>query len=507
MVMRVGGLASGMDIDALVEKLMQAERTPLNKLQQKKQTYEWQRDAYRGVNTKLKNFDTYIADNLVLKTLNTKTASSSNAENVSATASSTASGTVTIESVSKLAKAARAVGTDTGATANTKLQDLGFTGTSFSIKAIQSDGTMATTDTTIEYTADTTVGELVNKINASNAGVNAIFEKGQLSITAKNTGKIGSTDEAAEIQVTSNVEDFRRLGFNSLDNAGNLATNGENAEFMVNGIATERATNNFSLNGYNINLKKVFTNATEPVSITSTNNIDDSVNKIKEFVSKYNELIKGLIDQTRETKYRDYAPLTAEQKEDMEESEIKLWEEKAKSGLLRNDSMIRNGLSDMRSLVYQSNPGVADARYNTLYSIGITTSKNYNDGGTLEIDETKLRQALEENPDAVEQLLKNTSGKKADVVNGETVDTRGYFAKLRDSMKTMESNIEKKAGRSTMTNYQFALGKSLIDTENRISTWQTKLENIEARYWKQFTAMESAINKANEQSSALFSGQ
>ena len=86
MVTRVGGLASGMDIDALVEKLMNAERAPLNKLHQNKQTYEWQREAYRSVNTKLKTFDTYIADNLVLKTLNSKTASSSNESLVKATA-------------------------------------------------------------------------------------------------------------------------------------------------------------------------------------------------------------------------------------------------------------------------------------------------------------------------------------------------------------------------------------------------------------------------------------
>ena len=110
MVMRVGGLASGMDIDALVEKLMSAERVPLNKLQQKKQTYEWQRDAYRGVNTKLKTFDTYVADNLVLKTLNSKTATVSNSNLVSATATGKASGTLSIEGVSHLAKAARAVG-------------------------------------------------------------------------------------------------------------------------------------------------------------------------------------------------------------------------------------------------------------------------------------------------------------------------------------------------------------------------------------------------------------
>lgn len=59
MVMRIGGLASGMDIDSMVEKLMQAEKAPLNKLFQQKQKYEWQRDAYRDVNKKLKAFDDF----------------------------------------------------------------------------------------------------------------------------------------------------------------------------------------------------------------------------------------------------------------------------------------------------------------------------------------------------------------------------------------------------------------------------------------------------------------
>ena len=143
-----------------------------------------------------------------------------------------------------------------------------------------------------------------------------------------------------------------------------------------------------------------------PVTLTSATNVDDMMNKIKEFVTTYNGFVKDLNDQLKETKYRDYAPLTNEQREAMSESDIKLWEEKAKSGLLRNDSLIRNGLSDMRALIYQSNPAIEDPKYNTLFSIGITTTENYNDGGTLEINEDKLRKALEENPEAVEKLLK-----------------------------------------------------------------------------------------------------
>lgn len=57
-----------------------------------------------------------------------------------------------------------------------------------------------------------------------------------------------------------------------------------------------------------------------------------------------------------------------------------------------------------------------------------------------------------------------------------------------------------------MTDAQYAIGKNLVDTESRISTWKRKLEDIEARYWKQFTAMEQAINKANQQSSMFMQG-
>ena len=56
MVTRISGLASGMDIDTIVKNLMNAERMPLDKLKQNKQTLEWQRDDYRAMNTLLLDF-------------------------------------------------------------------------------------------------------------------------------------------------------------------------------------------------------------------------------------------------------------------------------------------------------------------------------------------------------------------------------------------------------------------------------------------------------------------
>lgn len=780
MVNRIGGLASGMDIDALVEKLMTAERSPLIKLQQQKQTSVWMRDAYRSVNAKLKTFDTYIADNLLLKGFNSKTATSSNSKYVTATATSSASGNLTIEGVSQLATAGKTVGnkqvnSNAGvATGKTKISDIEgsqFTGTgeySILLKSIKSDGTLASEATEIKFKATDTIDDVMKKINSSSAGVNAFFENGKLSVAAKNTGELAGN--AAEVQlVTEQTKNgvkvegtgnalFSLFGVGSAG-SNDLVDGGSNAIFRVNGIDTERSTNTFSMGGYNITLNETFnskatietriktleelltstkkainslpgeisnltnivaglkgdyddalkmfngadtstaitaagkkvlatmnkdqlaildkldltddeaidasdltdaqkkalkalkteekealnsslsdelkdlqrfsayenlssasknifmnmdssaldelasisdltsnddidnSNLTDDqktalknlsseqrqilgnvssedlkdmkevlntknaydinnaelttkiqqletaksneikyekdlleakaeldrlnalpdagttvpsVTLTSTTNVDDMMGKIKEFVTKYNELVKEMNDQTKEKKYRDYPPLTDDQRKDMSENEIKLWEEKAKSGLLRSDSILRSGLADIRGLIYQSNPAVSNPKYNTLFNIGITSSKSYNDGGTLEIDEEKLRKALEDDPDAVTALFTNSGSEKETItVDGveKTVDTRGFLQKLRGSMNTFKIDIEKKAGMASSVDNSYTIGKSIVDMDKRIDTWKDKLEKIEARYWKQFSAMESAINKANSQSS------
>ena len=51
-------------------------------------------------------------------------------------------------------------------------------------------------------------------------------------------------------------------------------------------------------------------------------------------------------------KNADYAPLTDAQKKDMKDDEIKLWEEKAEKGLLRNDSTLSSLLTNMRTSIY-----------------------------------------------------------------------------------------------------------------------------------------------------------
>lgn len=179
----------------------------------------------------------------------------------------------------------------------------------------------------------------------------------------------------------------------------------------------------------------------------------------------------------------------------MSEEEIEKWEKIAKSGVIRRDQTVASGLQDLRSIIY-SNAGQSGKNYDTLSEIGITTTKNYNDGGMLELDKDKLRKALLEDEEAVFKVFSNTT-------EGEP---EGVIQQIRKSLDKFEDQIEVKAGKESAAQNTFSIGRNLNNLDKRIDTWEAKLKMIEDRYWSQFTAMETAINKANEQSTLFMSG-
>lgn len=236
-----------------------------------------------------------------------------------------------------------------------------------------------------------------------------------------------------------------------------------------------------------------------PVVMKASSDTKAAVEQITDFVDKYNAMIEEFNGQLKETKHRDFQPLTKEQREDMSESEQKLWDEKAKSGMLRNDPLVRDGMSKMRMTFMSPVGGLADDSINSLAKIGITTSNKLSENGKLVIDKDKLEEALAKDPDQVHRLFA-ASGKVTKDENGRTEDTRGIAVRLRDAMKDMTAQIEKKAGKEGFTNQTHDLGRKIVESDDRIAKLQAKMKDIEARYWKQFTAMEKAIQKANEQS-------
>ena len=104
--MRIGGLATGMDIYSLVNDMMRVRRMPVDKLNQQKQILQWQQEDLRSINNTLRTFRDKAFDMRLQRTYLAREAISSNESAVRVTANSEAvEGTYTF-SVDKLARGA-----------------------------------------------------------------------------------------------------------------------------------------------------------------------------------------------------------------------------------------------------------------------------------------------------------------------------------------------------------------------------------------------------------------
>ncbi len=502
-----------MDIDQIVSDLMKAERQPLNKMEQDKEWLTWQRDAYRDVNKQLGELDTLAFDMKLERTYNSKSVSSST-DAVSATASSAAGNGDYTLSVEKLATSAynfsETTLTKDGAifdpdadlsTQQGNLKNNLTLGETFSITTYNEDGTKNTQS--FDVTGDKSLNDILSEISDSDLGVRAFYDESADKVMMERTvtGNFNQDENeflGAEIGFDGSAEFLATtLGIKNGDNSsGTWKLNekgGQDAEFTYNnGLKISSHSNNYTLNGVTFNFNDV---TDGNVKLSVSNNVDDALDKIVEFVDKYNKIIEDLNGKVQEKKYRDFSPLTDKQKEDMEEREIELWDEKAKSGLLRNDSVVEGALVKMRENWYT--PVQNTGNFTMMSEIGITSSSNYRDAGKLTITETDLRKALREDPESVHQLFSGTD------------EQPGIARRLETSIQETVKSIEQKAGKSTSLDNNFILGNRIDDLDDAMDSFQDRLNNIEDRYWREFGAMEKALQRMNSQSAFImqnFSG-
>jgi flagellar hook-associated protein 2 len=151
-------------------------------------------------------------------------------------------------------------------------------------------------------------------------------------------------------------------------------------------------------------------------------------------------------------------------------------------------------IGKMRNVSFSTVSGV-DSKYNSLSAIGITTG-DYSEKGKLYIDESKLKDAIAANPEAIMDLFTRKSDVSAE---------KGLGARLYDNLTSGINQIINKAGseNSYSTVDNSILGKKIADDDKKISKWDAKLQNMEDNYYKQYTVLETAINKLNQQSSWL----
>ncbi|MFC4711681.1 flagellar filament capping protein FliD [Planococcus dechangensis] len=486
--MRVGGLASGMDTDSIVKQMMQIQKMPLDKLMQQKVWTEWQQEATRKQNLTFSNLRTSASNLRLQSSFNAYSAQTSGSGSASITTTAQAmNGTYDVR-VNSLATPAKM----TSGAQILKANDQPAKSTD-TIGVAGQITVQGTTAIEVSITENMTYADVAKKLQDATAGsepalrVNFDNTTSRFFITSKELGAAQNfTMKFTNDDGTDNVDLGRQItGTAQSSIASTVATNGSVTidGVTVDGLKTDKTT----VNGLTIQLLKV-----DAPGASTTVRVQADPSKptqmIKDFVDSYNKAIEDLQKQIVEKRYPNFQPLSDDQKKDMSEKEIELWEEKARSGLLRNDPVMKSALQDLRRAFMDQVGGVAPGNLNMLSQIGINTG-DYREGGKLFIDEAKLSAALTEKPDEVMQLftVRNDAG-------------NGVGARVYDKLNDIVRSLSAQAGSPTSSVDNSTMTKKLRRMESEITRWQTRLTGIEDRYWSQFTAMEKALSKMNSQS-------
>ena len=355
-----------------------------------------------------------------------------------------------------------------------------------------------------KYNKDTALETVLNDINSNTeAGVSVSFSKttNQFVFTAKETGAGGRVEIGGELGERL----FGKVNVTDKDHY----TAGQAAKFpaTINGQKMEfsRSSNTFDLDGMSITLNGTFEvkDGETPVTFSSKTDTDKIIDVVKTMVEDYNAIVsevkKAYSDMPLEKSDGSrYKPLTDEDKADMTESEIKAYEEKAKTGILFMDRDLSSLYSALRSAVA---PGGSDGSF--LRSIGIKTS--YEDGlTTLSLDENALREALEQNPDQVKDAFTKSkeNGAASDGLMASIQKVTDRYAATTGATKGI---LIEKAG--SKYSPSAALNNTLLeqmkDIDKQVDKWQAKMSDKVDYYTNKFTQLEMLIAQMNSQSSSL----
>lgn len=331
----------------------------------------------------------------------------------------------------------------------------------------------------------------------------------------QNTNVTASINDAGNIVLTSN-----RLGadydinLNVMDkdkSLGNVIepSIGRDAEIIFNdnngGVYTHKGnSNSVTLDGVTFKFSGEI--PSEGITVNGKTNVTDIKDKLVAFINDYNTLIEKLNTLTMEKRNRNFDPLTADQKSEMSENEIKLWNEKVEKGQLSRDSdiiRITNSLKQaMRTFVEGSGLN--------LEKIGIKASEDYQGtkNGTFTIDETKLIKALEENTEEVMNLFIKSKPTTEGLSDSKKYAQTGLMQRVKDILYkesvTVSAPLMNKAGlEGSSTAYTNELTKAIEKYEQKMKDMETDFTRREQALYSKYATLETMMNKYNSQQSYL----
>lgn len=290
------------------------------------------------------------------------------------------------------------------------------------------------------------------------------------------------------------VNSAHDLSSNAQYNTKAKKVEGEDAEIWLNGVQYTGSSSTFTIN--NLTIEALATTGNDEISITTSTDTQGIYDKVKDFLTEYNNIINEMTKLYNASSSKGYEPLTDDEKDSMSDKEIEKWETKIKDSLLRNDSTLNGVMSAMTSAMSQAVE--IDGKKYSLSSFGIHTlgylnaADNEQNAYHIDGDEDdtntsgnadKLMKAISEDPDTIMQFM-------------QKVATNLYTA-IGDKMKatSLSSSFTIYNDKQMTTQYS--------DYTKLIKEWETKISDKEDYYYKKFSSMESALTKLNSTQSSL----
>ena len=377
-------------------------------------------------------------------------------------------------------------------------------------------------------TSDSTVSDMLKKINDSDAGVKASYMQGsgRFVLVSNETGAGRSID----LGDASDANNVANKIFGATAGGGGEVNHGQDAEIVynygngINEVLTS-SSNTFNIDGMTITASGKFGveldasgnavtkpdgsynfDSSKTVSFSSKANVEKATASMKKFVEKYNELITSLNDHVKTRKEKGYDPLTDEQKKQLSQTSIDNWEKKAKQGILYGESSVRNFKFSMDRVMTNAINDLQKAglKYEDMEKAGISMSSDVHDGGKLVFDEEKFKKAMETNPETVKKIMSGHNGSKgfAKVVEEAMTPYATRYAS-RNGGSYGELVKEGGSNKVTLKNTSTTVYQALKENNDKIEKLKTLLSTEQDRYLKQFSQLEKLISKMNTQSSYL----
>ena len=450
------GAGSGVDVKALANSLVEAERAPKQQaIQSKIDKSEARISGYSAMMAALDIFKQQVdgldsvTDFAAVDTRN------SNPLAVQVSTNSLASPGAHTISIASLAQAQRSVGDGFD---NVTSQVNG--GNAFTLSL-----TVAGENTDIEISAaNTNASAVVNAINQAGAGVSAqLLDTGVEGATDRYkivlTGQTGASNSFA---VSSDAADTTGLNFTTP--AGQAAAD---ASVTVNGVAISRSTNTIDdvIPGMTFDLLGPTTGA---VAVQLNRDSSGLKEKVQSLVTAYNNMVS------------DFGILTGPASDD---------EEDIYSGALRGDSTVRSVLSQIRQVFFGESQTAGES-ITSLRDMGVSVDKD----GVVTLDETALDEALANN---FEEVVSALAGRTTEEVDGETVIRQGLGAEMASRLRALMGPTGIILGQSNSAESQ------VTRYEEQLEKLETRMEGILERYTKQFAAMESIVGQLTSMRESL----